>query len=116
MDNNEERAKRVLERFGFNFNQEYRDEIRQLLNKEFDDYQEGSSEYLRVLCGFLFCIGNPADVEIIEKIKYKINFDVGCMIDLAWIDSIKGTADHGLETREELIEQYINYYKSYFDL
>jgi len=116
MDNNEKRAKNVLERFGFDFKEEYRKEIKQLLEDEFDNYQEGSSEYLRVLCGFLFCIGNPNDVVLIEKIKQGINMDVGAMIDYEWIGSMKGISRDDIRTREELLEDYISYYKSYFSL
>lgn len=117
LDNNEKRAKKILEKFGFNFKQEYRNEIKQLLNEEIDNYQEGSSEYLRVLCGFLFCIGDPDDIELIKKAKYKINFDVGCMIDSEWIDSMENTSvDYEIREREELIKDYIEYYKHYFDL
>ena len=117
MDNNEKRAKKILEKFGFNFKQEYGNEIRQLLNEEIDNYQEGSSEYLRVLCGFLFCIGDPADIELIKKAKYKINMDVGCMINGEWIDSMENaTVDYDIRERGELIEDYIEYYKHYFHL
>ena len=84
MDNNEKRAEKILKQFGFNFKQEYRNEIRKLLIEEINNHQNGSSEYLRVLCGYLFCIGNPEDVEFIKKAKYGINFDVGCMIDSEW--------------------------------
>jgi len=39
MDDKEMRAKNVLERFGFNFKEEYRKEIRLLLEEEFHNYQ-----------------------------------------------------------------------------
>ena len=125
MDINEKRAKQLLEKYGFDFDNISRDEIRRTLNDEIQDYISGSneylgsSEYLRVLCGYLFCIGNLADIEIIEKTKY-INFDIGCMIDGEWIDSMKcfGRADTGydIRDRDELISEFIDYYKAYFDL
>ena len=115
MDDNEMRAKNVLERFGFNFKEEYRKEIRLLLEEEFDNYQPGSSEYLRALCGYLFCIGNPDDLELIEKIKWGINMDVGVMIGSEWINSMKGMSCDDDRTREELIEEYISYYEGYID-
>jgi len=120
-DCNEERAKAILERFGFNFNPEYRNEIRQLLQDEYDCYKKDkhyrerdSSEYLRVLCGYLFCIGNPEDLELIEKVKYGISMDVGSMVDGAWVDSLSGLSD--TNEREELINEFISYYKHYFSL
>jgi len=116
MDNNEKRAEKILRRFGFDFRQEYRNEIRKLLIEEINNYQDGSSEYLRVLCGFLFCIGNSEDTELIKKVKYGINFDVGCMIDGEWIDSMEGKLDYNISTREELIQYYIEYYKNYFGI
>ena len=124
-DVNEERAKQILLKYGFNFNSIPHDEIRQLLENEIQDYVSGayeyggSAEYLRVLCGYLFCIGNLADIAIIEKTKY-INFDIGCMIDGEWIDSMKclSRADTGydIRDRDELITEFIDYYKAYFDL
>jgi len=116
LDYNEARAKALLEKFGFDFKPEYRNEIIQLLEDEFSDYIEGSSEYLRVLCGYLFCIGNPTDLELIKKIKYGINMDVGTMIDSDWICSMEGIVDEYTIEREELITNFINYYKNYFTI
>jgi len=116
MDNNEKRAGDFLERFGFSFKEEYRGEIRRLLEVEFSDYQQGSSEYLRVLCGFLFCIGNVDDVELIEKIKLGINMDIGAMIDSEWIESMKGVPGSHIRTRDELLKDYVSYYVKYFNL
>lgn len=48
----------------------------ELIQKEIENYQEGSSEYIRVLCGYLYCIGNASDAELIKRAKYGINFDV----------------------------------------
>lgn len=50
----------------------------------------GSAEYIRVLCGYLFCIGNYEDAELIQRAKNNINFDVGCMIDGDWIEALTG--------------------------
>ena len=115
MNNNEKRAEKVLKRFEFDFKQEYRDEIRELLIEEINNYQEGSSEYLRMLCGYLFCIGNSDDLELIKKAKYEINFDAGCMIDEIWIESMESNLNGDIENRKELIQDYIEYYKNYFD-
>lgn len=48
----------------------------ELIQKEIENYQEGSSEYIRVLCGYLYCIGNASDAELIKRAKYGINFYV----------------------------------------
>ena len=116
MDNNEKRAKALFERYGFDFKSEFRDDIKRLLNDEIENFQTGSSEYLRVLCGFLFCIGDIDDLEIIKNVKYKINFDVGSMIDSDWIEYIDGTNSDHSSIRKELVKQYSDYYKHYFDL
>jgi len=117
MDYNEKRARAVFERFGFNFNSDYRNEIRQLLQDEVSNYKEDeSSEYLRVLCGFLFCIGDLADLELIKKVKYGINMDVGYMIDGEWINSMANIPDEFTRTREEIVKDYVKYYKHYFSL
>lgn len=34
----------------------------------------------------LFCIGNTEDKHLIEKAKYSINMDVGCIVDSDWLD------------------------------
>lgn len=74
--NNEERTEVLIKRYNLDFSMKYHGEIRQLLEKEIENYQEGSSEYLRFLCGYLFCIGDVNDIEIIKKAKYSINMDV----------------------------------------
>ena len=118
MDNssNEERAELLLRKYGFNFASLPDEEIRGLLKNEIENYVEGSSEYLRVLCGYLFCIGNTADLELIKKAKYSLNFDVGCMIDSDWIDSMEGSGYTNISRRNELIGEFEAYYKSYFKL
>ena len=110
---NDERANLIINKFGFSFNGQYRKEIIQLLEAEIENYQLGSSEYLRVLCGLLFCIGNKQDVEIIKRIKYGINMDVGCMIDAEWIASLEESEEEWVRSRQELIEDFISYYKEF---
>lgn len=105
---NEERADNLVKKYGFDFEKISKSEIRDLLEKEIDNYQEGSSEYIRVLCGYLFCIGNYEDALLIERAKYNINFDVGCMIDGAWIDALKGNMSE--EERQYHIQAFIEYY------
>lgn len=113
---NEERAELLIAQYGFDFDKIPKSEIIELLQQEIDDFQEGSSEYIRVLCGYLFCLGDADNAELIEKAKREINFDVGCMIDGDWIDSLRsgGIADGYLPTRDELIMDFVSYYKGYF--
>ena len=113
-DFNEKRAKNSVKMYGFQFDKLPHDEIRQLLRDEIENYTPGSSEYLRVLCGYLFCIGDPADAALISKAKYEINFDVGCMIDLDWIDGLNSTKNVG--KRDALVNNFVAYYRRYFNL
>ena len=98
------------------FNHIPKAEIIDLLQKEIDDFQEGSSEYIRLLCGYLYYIGDASDVFLLEKAKYGINFDVGCMIDGEWIESLKngGIEDSNTNSRENIISNFVSYYKNYF--
>ena len=113
---NEERAELLLKKYGFNFDTLPHEEIRILLKNEIENYIEGSSEYLRVLCGYLFCIGDAADIELLKKVKYNINFDVGSMIDSVWIENIDSADSEKTSERNELISEFVGYYKSYFNL
>jgi len=113
---NEERAELLLKRYGFRFDTIIREEIRNLLINEIEHYVSGSSEYIRVLCGYLFCIGNIEDLELLKKAKYNINFDVGCMIDLEWIENIDVSNKKYKVRRTKLIADFVDYYKTYFNL
>lgn len=119
-DINEKRAEQLLRKYGFDFKNINKNEIIELINKEINDFQEGSSEYIRLLCGYLYCLGDSSDVPLIEKAKYDINFDVGCMIDGEWIDSLEnnGVEDEKkhIRTREEIIKAFVSYCKTYFNL
>lgn len=107
---NEERAANIVEKYGFDFDKISKNEIRELIEKEIENYQEGSSEYIRVLCGYLFCIGDYEDADLIEQAKYKINFDVTCMIDEKWIKALKSNMSE--EERQFQIQSFIKYYKN----
>lgn len=113
--NNEERTEVLIKKFNFDFSAKYHAEIRQLLEKEIMSYQNGSSEYLCFLCGYLFCIGDVNDVEIIKQAKYSINMDVGCMIDWEWIESFKngGIEYENVRSRQVLIDDFVNYYTNF---
>jgi len=113
--NNEERTEVLIKRYDFDFGQKYHEEIRKLLEKEIMSYQDGSSEYLRFLCGYLFCIGDVNDVEIIKKTKYGINMDVGCMVDREWIESLEngGVESENVRSRQLLIDDFVGYYTNF---
>ena len=49
-----------------------------------------------------------------EKAKYGINFDVGCMIDGEWIDSLANRkVQYPILSREELIQAFVDYYSGF---
>ena len=110
--NNDERTEVLIKIYDFDFSQKYHVAIRELLEKEIMNFQDGSSEYLRFLCGYLFCIGDVNEVEIIRKAKYSINMDVGCMIDGEWIESFEngGLEFENVRSRQLLIDDFVNYY------
>ena len=115
MMTNEQRTESLIQKYGFDFKKISKEEIRLLIEKEITHFQEGSIEYLRLLCGYLYCIGDISDVSLIERAKYDLNMDVGCMIDQEWIDSLKngGIEDEYVRTRDEIIKSFIFYYKDF---
>ena len=112
---NGDRAKQLIDKYGFDFNNIPKSEVIDLIQKEIADFQPGSSEYIRLLCGYLYCIGDVSDVPLLEKAKYKISMDVGCMIDWEWISSLEngGIEDEYTRPRNELIEDFISYYNGF---
>jgi len=112
---NEKRVEMLIQNVGFDFNTISKNEIRDLIEQEIECFQEGSSEYIRLLCGYLFCLGDMTDIPLLEKAKYGISFDVGCMIDQEWIDSLKnaGVGDALVNSKEVLIEKFVSYYKDF---
>ena len=108
---NEERAKNIVQKYGFDFDKISKQEIRDLIEQEIENFQEGSSEYIRVLCGYLYCIGDCTDVALIKRAKYEINMDVGCMIDGEWIDSLQCNDADG--QRKDIIKHFVEYYRYY---
>ena len=117
MDMNEIRATNILKKYNFNFEKIDKKEIISLIEQEISNYQEGSSEYIRVLCGYLYCIGNINDSELIKRAKYSINMDVGCMVDGEWIESLRNGGVKSIspytDSRENIIECFIDYYKNW---
>ena len=112
---NEQRAELLVKKYGFDFENIPKEEIIQLIQKEIADYQPGSSEYIRLLWGYLYCIGDISDVPLMEKAKYGINMDVGCMIDEEWIESLKngGVRARYVNEREKIIGDFVSYYKAF---
>lgn len=112
---NEQRAEALIARLGFDFDTVSKAEIISLLEREIADFQEGSSEYIRLLCGYLFCLGDASDIPLIKKAKYSINMDVGCMIDGEWITSLEngGKADMYTRSRDMLIADFVDYYTDF---
>ena len=112
---NEQRAEALIQKYRFDFASIPRDEIRELIELEIEDFQEGSSEYIRLLCGYLYCVGDMADVPLLERAKYGINMDVGCMVDWEWIESLKNGGVEGefVNSRETIVQNFIDYYRSF---
>ena len=112
---NGQRAMEIIKQYGFDFNHISKQEIIDLIQKEIENYQPGSSEYIRLLCGYLYCLGDLSDVPLLEKAKYSINMDVGCMIDEEWIDSLKngGNETQFTGTRQDIIDSFVSYYKDF---
>ena len=112
---NEKRAEELIRRLGFDFDSISKSEIRELIRQEMENFHEGSSEYIRLLCGYLYCIGDITDVPLLEKAKYGINMDVGFMIDGEWIDSLKngGQKTESVNSREDIIKWFVAYYENF---
>ena len=108
---NEQRAEKLVQELGFDFDQISKDYIITLLEDEILNFHEGSSEYVRLLCGYLYCLGNISDIPLLKKTKYGINFDVGCMVDDEWIDSLEN--GYVERSRDEIIRDIVNYYKDF---
>ena len=114
---NEQRAENLMNELGFDFGNIPKGFIVSLLKSEIENYQEGSSEYIRLLCGYLYCLGDASDAPLIKKAKYDINMGVGCMIDSEWITSLEngGVADGNTRSREEIMSDFVFYYQNYFN-
>ncbi len=112
---NGQRAKELIRKYGFDFEKIPKERISELLEKEIEDYQQGSSEYIRLLCGYLYCLGGISDVELIKKSKYGINMDVGTMIDGEWIESLEngGLENGNIRSREMIMADFVRYYRDF---
>ena len=111
---------------GFDFDKIDKNNIIYLLNEEFkraikeekeDSDFFDSSECLRVLCGYLFCLGDISDVPLLEKVKYKIDMDMGVAIDGIWIISLENNGmemkEYDIPSKKELIKYFVDEYKGW---
>ena len=123
----EERAEFFIRKLGFDFDKIDKNEIIFLLNKEFEraitereSKFYNSSECLRVLCGYLFCLGDISDVPLLKKVKYKIDMDMGVAIDGIWIISLENNGlemkEYDIPSKKELIKDFVDFYKNYYSL
>lgn len=116
---NGQKAELLINQYGFDFSTISKAEIIDLLEAEISKQKSGpdhgSSEYIRLLCGYLYCLGDPSDVPLIEKAKYTITMDIGSMIDREWIDSLNngGVEDAYVRSRQDIIDGFISYYKEF---
>lgn len=111
--NNEQRAEQLWAQYGADFGLISKQQIIDLLSVELADPQPGTGDYIRLLCGYLFCIGDASDAILLEKAKYDLNMDIGCMIDAEWIESLKQD-DTQNSSRQALINSFVEYYQHYF--
>ena len=124
MLSSDERAENFLKKFGFDFDKIDKNEIISLINEEFERAIEerkrcfyDSSECLRVLCGYLYCLGDISDVPLLEKVKYKIDMDMGVAIDGIWIISLENNGmemkEYDIPSKKELIKYFVDEYKGW---
>ena len=111
MFDDEERAELIVKEYGFNFDVIKKNDIISLIEQELCNKNRNGNMTLRVLCFYLFCLGDINDVHILEKAKYS-SFDAGYMIDGEWIDILRKTDNES--ERQSLIQKTTNELKSYF--
>ena len=64
---NEQRAEQLWAQYGADFEQIPKQTILDLLNQELSQPNPGTADYIRLLCGYLFCLGNSSDATLLEK-------------------------------------------------
>jgi phosphoribosylglycinamide formyltransferase-1 len=110
---NEERAEQLWMQYGSDFDRIPKQQIIDLICGELASAQPKNSEYIRLLCGYLFCLGDSSDAALLEKVKYRFDMDSGCMIDGEWIESLKQDDVHSI-IRQDLIQRFTEYYQHYY--
>ena len=124
-----ERAEYFVKKLGLDFSKINKNDIIYLLNEEFtraikeekeDSDFFDSSECLRVLCGYLYCLGDISDVPLLKKVKYKIDMDMRVAIDGIWIISLENNGiemkEYDIPSKKELIKDFVDFYKNYYSL
>ena len=119
-----ERAEYFVKKLGLDFSKINKNDIIYLLNEEFkraikeekeDSDFFDSSECLRVLCGYLFCLGDISDIPLLEKVKYKIDMDMGVAIDGIWIINLENNGiemkEYDIPSKKEIIKYFVDEYK-----
>ena len=117
IDDNEEtdsRTQELLGKYGMDFMNIPADEIRTLISEELNAPKKDSSEYLRLLCAYLFCSGEKDDAQLIRKVKFSGSMDILNAIDKDWISCLEGS-DECERSRDELISDIMLYYLDYED-
>ena len=115
IDEAEKRTQVLIRKYRFDFSLISKEEIIRLLEEEIENKESGSAEYIRALCGYLYCLGDETDAALIEKAKYGVDMDVGSMIDAEWIESLKngGNKSENIRSRDELVKDFVSYYKDF---
>lgn len=113
MFDDEEKAESIIKEYGFDFDDIEKSDIIFLIEQELCNKNRNGNMTLRVLCFYLFCLGDTNDVHILEKAKHS-SFDAGCMIDGEWIDALRKTDNES--EKQSLIQKNTNELKSYFGL
>ena len=108
-DASERKVRTLVQTYGFDFSAIDKQDIVRLLNDELQAPQGKNAEYIRALCGYLFCVGGKNDAPLLEKAKYGIDMDVGCMIDAEWIECLAQDSS----SKDEQMGEFVRYYRDY---
>lgn len=113
---NAEKIKDIIGKYGFDFNSISKQEITSLLEKELDNYLPGNFEYVRLLCGYIYCIGNASDIPLLKRAKYTTHEELTCMIDAEWIYSLINDSENITiyGSRNQIMENFVTYYKNFY--
>ena len=66
----EELTDKLAKELGFDFSKISKAYIIEMLEKEIAEYKDGdSAEYLRLLCGYLYCLGDKSDIPLLKKVN-----------------------------------------------
>lgn len=113
-DENERRIAEVLDKYSKDFLNTPKEEIRALITGELAAPVKDNTEYLRLLCAILFCVGDKEDAQLIKKVKYSGSMDILDAIDKDWISCLENDGENAedMRSRDEIISDIM---LSYFD-